>query len=204
MAIDLGFAHRFNPGTDPARPPLLLLHGTGGDEHDLVPLAERVGPGHTIVSPRGRVSEMGMTRFFSRSPDGVWDRNDFAARTTELAGFVKRARAAYGLAAPIALGYSNGANIAWSLLLKEPGLLAGAILLRAMAPFDPRPLPKLDGVPVLLIVGTYDGLIPVELATALADALGEAGAEVSYEVLPAAHALTERDLALASDWLARR
>jgi phospholipase/carboxylesterase len=201
---DLGFIHRVVPGADAAHPPLLLLHGTGGDEHDLIPLAERIAPGHTLLSPRGKVNEQGLTRFFRRSPDGIWDLDDFRARTSELAEFIRRATGAYKLAKPIALGYSNGANIAWSLLLKEPGLLGGAILLRAMLPFDPRPLPDLTGVPVLLIAGTHDELIPVEGAGLLAALLGEAGADVTYEVLRAGHGLTENDLALASQWLKAR
>ena len=129
---DLGFVHRFIPGREAARAPLLLLHGTGGDEDDLVPLAQQIAPERTILSPRGRVNEQGLTRFFRRSPDGIWDLDDFKARTEELAGFVQRAGAAYQLGKPIALGYSNGGNIAWSLLLKDPSLLAGAIILRAM------------------------------------------------------------------------
>jgi phospholipase/carboxylesterase len=201
---DLGFAHRFVPGREAGRPPLLLLHGTGGDEHDLVPLASRIAPGRTILSPRGQVNEQGLTRFFRRSPDGVWDIEDLKRRTIELAGFVQKAVSAYQLPKPIALGYSNGANIAWSLLLMEPGFLAGAILLRAMLPFDPRPLPDLHGIPVLLIAGTYDELIPVERAGLLAALLGEAGADVTYEALPAGHGLTEEDLKLASEWLAQR
>jgi phospholipase/carboxylesterase len=201
---ELGFAHRFIPGRNAARAPLLLLHGTGGDEHDLLPLAERIAPERTILSPRGKVNEQGLTRFFRRSPDGVWDVEDFRRRTVELADFVRRACAAYRLARPVALGYSNGANIAWSLLLADRALLAGAILLRAMAPFDPRPLPDLQGTPVLLVAGEYDELIAVERAADLAALLREAGAQVSYEVLRAGHGLTERDLSLAADWLARR
>jgi phospholipase/carboxylesterase len=204
MPTDLGFVHRLIPGREAARPPLLLLHGTGGDEHDLVPLAQRIASGRTILSPRGRVDEQGLTRFFRRSPDGVWDLDDFTARTAELARFVQRAGTAYQLGKPIALGYSNGGNIAWSLLLKEPSLLAGAIILRAMLPFDPRPLPDLRGIPVLLIAGRYDELIPVDRAGLLAAMLGEAGADVSYEVLQAGHGLTEQDLSLASTWLAGR
>ena len=201
---DLGFIHRFNQGRDPALSPLLLLHGTGGDEHDLIPLAERIAPTRTILSPRGQVDEQGLTRFFRRSPDGVWDLDDFKRRTADLAGFVQRACAAYQIPKPVALGYSNGGNIAWSLLLKEPGLLGGAIILRAMLPFDPPPLPDLRGIPVLLIAGIYDELIPVDRAARLAAMLGEAGAEVTYEALDASHGLTGQDLALASDWLARR
>ena len=105
---------------------------------------------------------------------------------------------------PIALGYSNGANIAWALLLKEPDALAGAILLRAMLPFDPRPLPDLHNIPVLLIAGTHDELIPVDRAGLLAALLGEAGADVTYEALHAAHGLTEQDLTLVQAWLTSR
>ena len=201
---DLGFVHRFIPGREPARTPLLLLHGSGGDEDDLVPLAQQIAPDRTILSPRGRVNEQGLTRFFRRSPDGIWDLEDFKARTIELVGFVQRAVAAYDLGKPIALGFSNCGNMAWSLLLKEPGLLVGAIILRAMLPFDPRPLPDLRGLPVLLIAGRYDELIPVDRAGLLAAALSEAGADVTYEVLHASHGLTGQDLALASTWLARR
>ena len=203
-ANDLGFVHRFVPGHDPAKPPLLLLHGSGGDEHDLVPLAARIAPGHALLSPRGKVNEQSITRFFRRSQDGAWDVDDLKHRTGELAGFLERARAAYGIGKPVALGYSNGANIGWSLLLRQPQALAGAILLRAMLPFDPRPLPDLRGVPVLLIAAHDDELIPVERAGLLAALLGEAGADVTYEVLRAGHGLTGEDLVLASEWLAAR
>jgi phospholipase/carboxylesterase len=203
-APELGFIHRFIPGRDTARAPLLLLHGTGGDENDLLPLAARIAPGRTILSPRGKVSEQGLTRFFRRDPDGTWDLDDFKLRTGELADFVARARPAYGLSPPVALGYSNGANIAWSLMLRDPSLLAGAILMRAMLPFDPRPLPDLAGLPVLILAGNYDELIPVDRAGLLAALLGEAGADVTYETLHSGHELTGEDLALAAEWLAHR
>lgn len=199
---DLGFIHRFVPGQDAGLAPLLLLHGSGGDENDLLPLAARIGPGRTLLSPRGKVAEQGITRFFRRGDDGSWDIDDFKRRTDELAGFTTRAIATYQMQKPVALGYSNGANIAWSLLLKDPGLLKGAILLRAMLPFDPRPLPDLGGIPVLLIAATHDELIPLERAGLLAALLGEAGADVTYEVLPVFHGLTPEDVALASEWLA--
>ena len=201
---ELGFIHRFVPGQDSGKPPLLLLHGSGGDEHDLVPLAERIAPGHALLSPRGKVNEQGITRFFRRSDDGAWDADDLQHRTGELTEFLKRARLAYGIGKPVALGYSNGANIGWSLLLREPAALAGAVLLRAMLPFDPRPLPDLRGVPVLLIAAHDDELIPVERAGLLAALLGEAGADVTYEVLRAGHGLTGEDLTLVSEWLAAR
>jgi phospholipase/carboxylesterase len=201
---DLGFVHRFLPGRDANLAPMLLLHGSGGDEHDLLPLAARIAPGRALVSPRGKVNEEGITRFFRRADDGAWDLDDLRLRTGELAEFVRHARGAYGLPKPVVLGYSNGANIGWSLLLKEPGAFAGAILLRSTAPFDPRPLPDLSGIPVLLIAAHDDELIPVERAGLLAALLGEAGAEVTYEVLRSGHGLTEEDLKLASEWLVSR
>jgi phospholipase/carboxylesterase len=201
---ELGFIHRFIRGTDAARPPLLVLHGSGGDENDLIPLAERVAPGHTLVSLRGKINEQGINRFFRRDDDGTWDIADLKHATLDLSVFVRRARATYRIGKPIALGYSNGANIAWSLMLRDPEVLAGAILLRAMLPFDPRPLPDLRGAPVLLIAADYDELIPVERAGLLAALLGEAGADVTYEVLHAGHGLTEEDIKLAAEWLAAR
>lgn len=203
-AADLGFIHRFVPGQDASRPPLLLLHGTGGDENDLVPLAERIAPSRAVLSPRGKVLEQGMPRFFARGPDGAWDLDDLRHSTSELDGFLKRARAHYKIEKPIALGYSNGANVAWSLLLREPDALAGAILMRAMLPFDPRPLPDLEGKPVLVLAGSHDELVPAERAGLLAALLGEAGADVTYEVLRAGHALTGEDLKLAAEWLASK
>ena len=201
---DLGFVHRFIPATEPGKPPLLLLHGTGGDENDLLPLAARVAPGAAVLSPRGKVLEHGMPRFFRRSGEGQWDLADLKQRTAELAEFLKQAREAYGIEKPIALGYSNGANIAWSLMLAEPQALAGAILMRAMLPFDPRPLPDLAGLPVLMLTGRHDELIPPQQAGLLAALLGEAGANASFEMLEANHGLTGEDLKLAAEWFAQR
>src|SRR3954471_2757930 len=162
QASDLGFIHRFIPGRDERRKPLLLLHGTGGDEDDLVPLGERLSGAAALLSPRGKVLESGMPRFFKRVGEGQWDLDDLSKRTDELAAFVAAARKAYRLPPPIALGLSNGANIAWSMILRNPKLLGGAVLMRAMLPFDPRPLPDLDGIPVLILAGSNDPLIPVE------------------------------------------
>ena len=140
---------------------------------------------------------------FAALREGEWDLPDFRRRTSELADFVESARKAYGLAPPIAVGFSNGANAAWSLLLHKPELLSGAVLMRAMMPFDPRPLPDLDGVPVLILAGASDQMVPTEQAGLLAAYLGEAGADVTYEVLPAGHNLTEQDLVHAAGWLAK-
>ena len=199
----LDLIHRLIPARDAARTPLLLLHGTGGDENDLLPLGARLAPGAALLSPRGKVLENGSPRFFRRVREGEWDIPDFRRRTIELAGFVESARKAYQLERPIAVGFSNGANVAWSLLLHNPDLLAGAILMRAMMPFDPRPLPDLDGKPVLILAGASDPMVPVEQAGLLAAYLGEAGADVTYEVLPAGHNLTEQDFMLASGWLSK-
>ena len=200
---DLGLIHRFVPGRDQTRVPLLLLHGTGGDENDLIPLGQRLSPGAALLSPRGKVLGNGMPRFLRRQGEGVWDLADFGMRTVELAEFVRRARAAYGIGAPIALGFSNGANIAWSLLADDPTLLTGAILMRAMMPFDPRPLPDLSAKPVLILAGVDDPMVPVDQAALLAALLGEAGAQVTYEVVSGGHGLTGDDLSLAASWLAR-
>ena len=144
MRNDLPFIHRFEPGSRPEAPPLLLLHGTGGDENDLLPLGEAISPGSALLSLRGKVLEHGMPRFFRRLAEGVFDEDDVRLRANELTDFVESARAHYGLGAPIALGYSNGANIAAAMLLLRPLVLAGGILLRAMVPLAHPPKADLE------------------------------------------------------------
>jgi len=200
---DLGFVHRFIPAEDPNRTPLLLLHGTGADENDLLPLGRELAPGAALLSPRGKVLEQGMPRFFRRVGEGVFDVDDLNARTKELAEFVTKARAAYKLAKPIALGFSNGANIAWSLLLSDPEALAGAVLIRAMLPFTPDAVPRLDGKPVLLLSGSADPIISADQRDRLVKVLKDAGANLQYEVVPAGHRLTQQDLQIAAEWLSR-
>ncbi|MGE3987363.1 alpha/beta hydrolase [Pseudorhodoplanes sp.] len=203
QAPDLGFMHRFVPAAEASRPPLLLLHGTGADENDLLPLGKMLSPGSALLSPRGKVLEDGRLRFFRRNDDGAWDIDDFNARVSELAEFVLRARQAYKLAPPILLGFSNGANIGWGLMRYDPSLIAGALLMRASLPFDPRPFPDLSGVPVLLLSGRDDPLVPADRPPYFAALLGEAGADVTLELLPAGHALTQQDLVFAHAWLER-
>jgi phospholipase/carboxylesterase len=198
---DLGFIHRFVPATDPARPPLLLLHGTGGDENDLLPLGARLAPGAALLSPRGKVLENGMPRFFRRLAEGVFDVDDLKARSGELADFVDKAREVYGISKPIAVGFSNGANIAASLLLMHPQTLSGAVLMRAMLPFEPERPPELAGIPVLMLSGATDPMAPRESRDRLAKLLGDAGAEITHEVVPAGHGLTAQDLDAAERWL---
>jgi phospholipase/carboxylesterase len=203
MTPDLGFVHRFVPGTIPGRTPLLLLHGTGGDENDLLPLGREVAPGAALLSPRGRVMEGPMPRFFRRLAEGVFDTQDVIRRAAELAAFVEAARAAYGIARPIAMGFSNGANIAAATLLLHPQALAGAVLMRALAPVDPPSPPALAGVPVLVLTGNADPINPVAKAQRLVDSLADAGAEVAHEVVAGGHGLTQKDVELATAWLAR-
>jgi phospholipase/carboxylesterase len=200
---DLGFIHRFVPATLPGRPPLLLLHGTGGDENDLIQLAQALAPGSALLSPRGKVLEHGMPRFFRRLAEGVFDQVDLKARTKELADFIAAARKAYDLSAPVAVGFSNGANIAASLLLSAPDALSGAVLLRAMLPFEPMPLPDLSGTPVLLLSGANDQMIPAAAAKRLAEVLQASHAALAYKAVPAGHNLTQHDLNIAAEWLGK-
>ncbi|MEE7458246.1 hydrolase [Methylorubrum populi] len=197
------FVHRFEPGPDPAAPPLLLLHGTGGDEADLLPLGRALSPGSALLSPRGPVLENGMPRFFRRLAEGVFDEADVRRRAADLAAFVAQARVAYGLAAPVAVGFSNGANIAAATLLLHPEALAGAVLLRAMVPLAEAPPADLAGRPVLLLSGAFDPIVPAENAERLAAGLERAGARVTHTVNPAGHGLSQADLSAAGPWLAR-
>ncbi len=196
---DFGFRHVHEPGTAPA---LLLLHGTGGDETDLIPLARHVAPGSAILSPRGNVSESGMPRFFRRFAEGVFDLEDVARRADELAGFIGEATAAYDLPTPVAVGFSNGANIAAAMMLRHPQALAGAALIRAQPTLIPDALPHLGGVPILILSGDRDPIVSAYDSNGLAATLEAAGADVRHETLQAGHSLTQRDVDLLKDWLA--
>jgi phospholipase/carboxylesterase len=198
------FAYRHVAAADTSLPPLLMLHGTGGDENDLLPLGQMIAPGAALVSPRGQVLENGMPRFFRRLAEGVFDEADVIRRANDLGDFIAEAREQHGLAAPIAVGFSNGANIAAALLLLRPEALAGAVLIRAMVPLGEPPQADLSGKPVLILTGAMDPIIPEENASRLAAQLGTAGATVDHEVLPAGHNLTQVDIRLARDWLAKR
>ncbi|MHB2211650.1 alpha/beta hydrolase [Methylobacterium sp. CM6257] len=199
----LGFIHRFEPGPDAAHP-LLLLHGTGGNESDLLPLGRMVAPGAALLAPRGTVSENGMPRFFRRLAEGVFDEADLRRRTEDLAAFVAAARDRYGLGAPLALGFSNGANIAASLLMLRPGILAGAVLIRPMVPFAEPPAADLARRPVLILSGAMDPIVPAENARRLAGQLAASGAEVEHRILPTGHGLSQADVSLAADWVRAR
>lgn len=201
MSDDLAFIHRFEPGNRLEAPPLLLLHGTGGDESDLLSLGQAVSPGSALLSPRGKVLEHGMPRFFRRLSEGIFDEDDVRRRADELADFVEVARIRYGIAAPVALGYSNGANIAAALLLLRPDVLAGAILLRAMVPLSQSPQVDLRDKPVLIVSGKLDPIIPASNSAQLAALLANAGADVQHSVLPTGHQLSQTDLTVAREWV---
>jgi phospholipase/carboxylesterase len=182
--------HVFLPAEDDALgPPLLLLHGTGGNEHDLLPLRDHLSPGAAVLSVRGTVLENGMPRFFRRIREGVFDEEDLRRRADDLAEFVGTASAAYGIEAGslVVAGFSNGANIASALLLGRPDLLTGAVLLAAMVPYAEPPSTALGGTLVIISNGDRDPLIPAGLTEELAGQLRERGAEVIELRHPGGH-----------------
>ena len=203
MSAELGFVHRFVPGSRPGAVPILLLHGTGGSENDLLSLGASLAPGAPLLSPRGQVLENGMPRFFRRLDEGVFDLDDLRLRTRQLADFLNVARRTYGLGEvpPVALGFSNGANIAAALLLLHPGSLSAALLLRPMVPLVPDPLPALEGVHVLIASGKHDPIVQPTQSQALADLLGRAGADVTLQWSNAGHGLTREDLDAGERWM---
>ena len=204
----LGFIHRYIPpasgGELAGGTTLLLLHGTGGDEQDLLPLGRALLPGAGLLSPRGKVLERGASRFFRRLAEGVFNQADLERRTEELAHFVVAAAGAYQLEPDgiVAVGFSNGANIAASLLLRRPGVLRGAVLLNPMVPFEPETLPDLTGTSVFIGAGRADPIAPAAQAERLAELLRTAGADVTLHLEPGGHAVTEAEVAAARQWIA--
>lgn len=200
-----GYRYRFVPANRPGTglPVLLLLHDTGGDENDLLPLGDALLPGAALLSPRGTVSEQGAPRFFRRLAPGVFDIDDLIQRTHDLAGFVQAAAERHDLVGHpiVAVGYSNGANIAASLLLLHPGVLAGAVLFRAMVPLEPETLPDLEGTPVWLGAARFDQLIPNDDVERLEALLRTSGANVTLRWRDAGHALTPHDVQEAAEWI---
>ncbi len=195
------FIHEFVPGS--SNRTLLLLHGTGGNERDLIPLGRELDPRAALLSPRGKVLENGMPRFFRRLAEGVFDLEDLKIRTNELADFVAAAAQHYGFASDnvIAVGYSNGANIAASMLLLRPEILRGAVLFRAMVPLVPENLPDLSSVHVWIGAGSEDPIIPTSETQRLVELLRSARADVTLRFFNAGHGLTSSDVEIAKHWL---
>ncbi len=193
--------HVLEPGSSPA---LLLLHGTGGDENDLLALGSLLRPGAARLSPRGPVLENGVPRFFRRISPGVFDEDDLIRRTHELADFIEDQSARRHLGSIIAVGYSNGANIAASLLLLRPDVLAGAVLFRAMVPLEPPHPPDLGRIPVLLLAGRQDAAITAAETQRLAVILSQAGADLTLEWGNGAHEPSRTEFLLARAWLESR
>lgn len=198
------YHHVFEPGTDSAAPPLLLLHGTGGNENDLLRLGRNLSPGSAMLSPRGDVSEGGALRFFARVREGVFDPAEVTRRTHALADFVLDAARHYTLdpAHFVAVGFSNGANMGATLLLLRPETLGRAILFRPMVVLDqPARAGSLAGKRVLLSSGSVDPLVPADHPERLAGLLRAGGADVTVKSHAASHALVPGDVADAQDWL---
>ena len=204
MTLGTSHVHVWRPGAPSAARTLLLLHGTGGDEHDLLPLARALDPGANVLSPRGNVLENGAPRFFRRHGVGMLDLDDLHRRTLELADFVRSAGARYAFPpdAVTALGFSNGANIAASMLFETPDALGSAILVRAMLPYRPKATPRVEGKRVLLLAGRRDPYSQPEVTEELAGILREGGARVDVRYAEAGHEMTPADVQAAKEWLA--
>lgn len=202
MTAELNFIHQFIPGSSDRT--LLLLHGTGGDEGQLLGLGRELDPTAALLSPRGPVSENGHLRFFRRLAEGVFDLEDLKRRTDDLAEFIGAGAAHYRLDPEkiVAVGYSNGANIAASVLLRRSETLRTAVLFRAMVPLQPETLPNLTRVRVWIGGGKHDTLIPPEETEQLAELLRQAGAEVTARFFDADHSLTNTEFVVVQRWLA--
>ncbi|MBL8978035.1 MAG: alpha/beta hydrolase [Gemmatimonadetes bacterium] len=195
------FMHQYLPGTSGET--LFLLHGTGGNEQSLLPLGRALAPAAGLLAVRGRVLEGSMPRFFRRLAEGVFDQADLARRTTELAEFLREAAERYRFPPErvTAVGFSNGANIAASILLREPGLLRRALLLRAMVPFEPEMIPDLSGTAVRIGSGRYDPIVPVANAERLATIFRAGGAAVDLDWREAGPELAPGEVEDAARWI---
>jgi phospholipase/carboxylesterase len=204
----LGFAHKFIPSESSTKNnsfTLLLLHGTGGNENDVIPIARMLEIANaSILSPRGKVIENGMPRFFRRLAEGVFDIEDLIFRTNELSDFVQNASKIYdfNLNQIMAIGYSNGANIAAGILLLRPEILSAAILFRPTVPLIPDNLPNLSGKHILISAGSHDPIVPSHQTEDLFDLLRNVGATISIHWQNGGHELTRRDVKVAREWAA--
>jgi phospholipase/carboxylesterase len=203
MTNALDFIHRHIPGTEGNRRVLFLLHGTGGNETDMLSLGRELDPTAAILSPRGKVLENGMPRFFRRLAEGVFDEEDVVRRAHELAGFLAAAARQYAFESQdlVAVGYSNGANIAAATMLLRPEAFSNAVLFRAMVVLSDPPAVDLRETRALISAGRHDPIIPVENVQRLAAFMQSAGSDVELTVQEASHGLVQGDLVAAKKWL---
>lgn len=199
-----GFDHVFVPGTEPET--LVLLHGMGGTEHDLLPFAPTIWPGANVLSPRGQIMEGPITRWFERTAPGVFDEDDLRFRVQELAAFLPQAAAEYGVdpAKLWAFGYSNGANMAAAMMLLQPASLAGAAMVRAMLPFERVDPPDAAGKPVYIAAAEQDEMISQTRTKALVEVLRAGGADVTIAWEPTGHKFRTSEIEAIAGWLQSR
>lgn len=204
MSTHQEFVHRFVPAENGDTRTLLLLHGTGGTENDLLSLGRVISPTSALLSPRGKVLENGMPRFFRRFGEGVFDVEDLKFRAHELADWLRAAVQHYNLDAKqiTAVGYSNGANIAGGILLLRPEVLQRAILLRSMLPFEPEEKPNLLNTRIWLGAGEYDPIVRRENITRWSQLLQQCGAHVTLHWHSGGHELSRDEITDAHDWFA--
>jgi predicted esterase len=205
MTEDLGFIHRFVPATDSASgETLIVLHGTGGNENDLIGIGQAIAPGAAILSPRGNVLENGAPRFFRRIAEGVFDPKEVRSRAEELTRFIRAAVVTYRLdrSRLYGLGYSNGANVAATMMLIEPDILQSAILFRPMVVYEPTEKTDLSGSAVFISAGRMDQIVPTASVERLAELFETAHAEVTLKWQLGGHNLVPSEVREAADWLA--
>lgn len=194
--------HKFIKGTNPTKPTLLLLHGTGGDENDLIPVGKMIDADANILSVRGEVIENGMPRFFKRLAPGVFDEQDLMYRTSQLHDFIDQASKTYDFdrSDVIAIGYSNGANIAANMLMQIPYSLSGAILMHPMLPRQGGAVPSLKGIQVLITAGNNDPIVPLQSTQALKKVLDDHEASVSLSWFKFGHKLSSEEMQFVIKW----
>jgi predicted esterase len=182
---------------------LVLLHGTGGNEEDLIFLGKKIEPNASVLSPRGKVLENGLPRFFRRLSEGVFDLEDLRIRSHELADFIQKCSLHYkfDLENTIAIGFSNGANISVSMLFLRPEVLQGTILFRAMVPFIPDPLPNLSSKKILLSAGLEDPIVSRNETENLFRLFQKTNAIITLKWQPSSHNLIQEDILVAKPWI---
>lgn len=203
MTDDLGFIHRFVPGEE-SGDTLLVLHGTGGDENDLIGIGQAIAPGAAILSPRGNVLENGAPRFFKRVAEGVFDPKEVRSRAEELARFIRAAAVTYRVEPSriFAFGYSNGANVASTVMLIEPGVLQGSILFRPMVVYEPPDKTDLRGSSIFISAGRLDSIVPTDSVEQLAEMFRSRNADVTLKWQISGHNLVPSEVREAAEWFA--